>query len=64
MYTEIVINKYPQLLLVLSETNGQKVHQFFGGPKVFFIIMTTCWLLTVKIRKKNLISQKVEISPK
>jgi len=35
MYTEIVINKYPQLLLVLSETNGQKVHQFFGGPKVF-----------------------------
>lgn len=36
MYTEIVINKYPQLLLVLSETNGQKVHQFFGGPKVFY----------------------------
>ena len=31
------INKYPQLLLVLSQANSQKVHQFFDGPEAFVI---------------------------
>ncbi|KAK7400035.1 hypothetical protein VNO78_11234 [Psophocarpus tetragonolobus] len=31
------INKYPQLLLVLSEANSQKLHQFFHRPQAFVV---------------------------
>jgi len=46
------MNKYPQLLHVLSYANGLKFSEFFGGPKAFLIIrMATympqaCTLLT------------------
>ena len=50
---EIEINKYLQLLPVLSEANGQKWHQFSGGPKPFLIMITTCCLVTIEISQKK-----------